>query len=63
MIDENLPVRVKKGRWCLPFDRMGMSAEIRRDGTLISEQYTESGLEIEAIVDETMYKKLKNYEL
>ena len=63
VIDENLPVRVKKGRWCLPFDRMGMSAEIRRDGTLISEQYTESGLEIEAIVDETMYKKLKNYEL
>ena len=63
VIDENLPVRVKKGRWCLPFDRMGMSAEIRRDGTLISEQYTESGLEIEAIVDEAMYKKLKNYEL
>ncbi|MGN1113402.1 MAG: GTPase HflX [Acutalibacteraceae bacterium] len=63
VIDENLPVRVKKGRWRLPFDKMGMSAEIRRDGTLISEQYTESGIEIEAIVDETMYRRLKNYEL
>ncbi|MCQ4021484.1 MULTISPECIES: GTPase HflX [unclassified Ruminococcus] len=61
VIDENLPIRVKKGCWVLPFDKVGLSAEIRRDGTLISESYTENGLEIEAIVDESMYERLKSF--
>lgn len=60
-IDNNLPVRVKKGKWLLPFDKVGLSAEVRRDGTLISENYTESGLEIEAIVDEFLFRKLIDY--
>lgn len=60
-VDDNLPVRVKRGRWILPFDKAGLAAEVRRDGTLISEEYTANGLEIEAIVDEALYDKLKNY--
>lgn len=63
VIDENLPLRMKKGRFLLPFDKVGLSAEIRRSGTLLSEKYTESGLEIEAIVDELIYEKLKNFEM
>lgn len=63
VIDENLPVRMKKGRFLLPFDKVGLSAEVRRGGTLLSEKYTESGLEIEAIVDELIYEKLKNFEM
>lgn len=60
-VDDNLPVRVKRGRWILPFDKAGLAAEVRRDGTPISEEYTANGLEIEAIVDEALYDKLKNY--
>lgn len=63
VIDENLPLRMKKGRFLLPFDKVGLSAEVRRGGTLLSEKYTESGLEIEAIVDELIYEKLKNFEM
>ena len=61
-IDDNLPVRVKRGKWTLPFDKAGLAAAVRCDGTLISENYTENGLEIEAIVDEALYDKLRNYE-
>lgn len=62
-IEENLPVRVKKGKWLLPFDKAGISAQVRRDATLISEQYTENGIEIEAIVDEFLYKQLNAYKI
>lgn len=63
VIDENLPVRMKRGKFLLPFDKVGLSSDIRRDGNLLSEKYTENGLEIEATVDEFMYEKLKKYEL
>ncbi len=61
-IEENLPIRMKRGKWLLPFDKAGIASEIRRTGTLLSEKYTESGLEIEAVIDELMYKKLENYQ-
>lgn len=63
VIDENLPVRMKRGKFLLPFDKVSLSSDIRRDGNLLSEKYTENGLEIEATVDEFMYEKLKKYEL
>lgn len=63
VIDENLPVRMKRGKFLLPFDKVGLSSDIRCDGNLLSEKYTENGLEIEATVDEFMYEKLKKYEL
>lgn len=63
VIDENLPVRMKRGKFLLPFDKVGLSSDIRRDGNLLSEKYTENGLEIEATVDEFMHEKLKKYEL
>ncbi len=61
-IEDNLPIRIKSGRWLLPFDKAGLAAEIRRGGSVLSERYTENGLEIEAQVDELMYEKLKNYQ-
>ncbi len=61
-IEDNLPIKIKSGRWLLPFDKVGLAADIRRDGFVLSERYTESGLEIEARVDELMYEKLKDYQ-
>ncbi len=39
-IEENLPVRIKRVEILLPFDKGGLSAEIRKNGTLIDEEYT-----------------------
>lgn len=54
-IEENLPVRMIQGKWLLPFDKVGIAAEIRRDGNLISEEYTAEGLEIEAVVEDRLF--------
>lgn len=60
-IEENLPVRIKKVEILLPFDKGGLSAEIRANGTLIDEEYTADGIKIKALIDETLYGKLKEY--
>lgn len=60
-IDDNLPVRIKKVKLLIPFSQAGLSSEIRTNATLISEEYTEKGILIEATVDELMYNKLEEY--
>lgn len=61
-IDRNLPVRLKRVRLLIPFASAGLASEIRSSGTLISEDYVADGLEIEAIVDEALYSKVKKFE-
>lgn len=60
-IDDNLPVRIKKVKLLIPFAQAGLSSEIRTKATLISEEYTENGILVEATVDELMYNKLEKY--
>ncbi|MCH5304069.1 MAG: GTPase HflX [Ruminococcus sp.] len=61
VIDENLPVRIRKVNLILPFAKAGLSNEIREKATLLSENYTAEGIEVEAIIDEEMYRKLRDY--
>jgi GTP-binding protein HflX len=60
-IDDNLPVRIKKVKLLLPFDKAGLSNEIRTTATLVSEEYTNEGVVIVAIIDEIMYNRIKEY--
>ncbi|MCQ2514976.1 MAG: GTPase HflX [Ruminococcus sp.] len=60
-IDENLPVKMKKVNLLIPFNQAGLSSEIRKKGTLISENYVAEGIEIEAVVDEILYSTVKQY--
>lgn len=62
-IDDNLPVRLKKVKILLPFAQAGLAAEIRTKGTLICEEYAADGLKIDAIVDEQLYAKLREFEV
>ena len=57
-IDDNLPVRIKKVKLIIPFAQAGLS---RTKATLISEEYTEKGILVEAIVDELMYNRLSEF--
>ena len=60
-IEDNLPVRVKKVKALLPFDKLGICAEIRENCTLLSEEYVEKGLLIEAFVNEEIFRKIREY--
>lgn len=60
-IEDNLPVRVKKVKLLIPFSDAGIANEIRTKATLNSEEYTNDGVLIEAVVDESMYNQLKKY--
>ena len=60
-IDDNLPVRVKRVSLLIPFAQAGLVAEIRKDATLISEEYVAEGIKAEAILDEKLYSKAEKY--
>lgn len=60
-IEDNLPVRVKRVELLLPFSKGSLSAEIRQNGTLISEEYTAEGISVIGLVDESLYAKVKEY--
>lgn len=60
-IEDNLPVRMHRVSLLLPFDKAGVCAEIRRSGTLLREDYTADGIVIEAVCDDQLYAKVKEY--
>ena len=61
-IENNLPVRMKRVSLLIPFPDAGIVSEIREKGTLLSEEYTADGVEVEAIADEILYSKLARFE-
>lgn len=60
-IEDNLPLRVKSVRMLFPFDKAGIVAQIRASATLNDEQYTEDGVLIEAVIDEKMYNRYREF--
>ena len=60
-IEDNLPVKVKRVKALLPFDKLGISAEIREKCILNSEEYVADGLLIDAVISEEMYSKIRDY--
>ena len=61
-IEANLPVRMKRVSLLVPFANAGIISEIREKGTLLSEEYVAEGVRAEAVVDEQLYHKVKDYE-
>ena len=45
----------------MPFDKLGISAEIREKCILNSEEYVADGLLIDAVISEEMYSKIRDY--
>lgn len=62
-IEDNLPVRMHRVKLLLPFSKAGLAADIRKSGTLFSEEYTENGVEIDALVDDILYAKISEFEV
>ncbi len=61
VIEENLPVKTKRVKLLLPFAQSGIAAQIRRDGTVESEEYTETGLMLTAQIPPMMNDLIKDF--
>lgn len=60
-IEQNLPVKNARVSLLLPFAKSGLAAEIRRDGTVLSEDYVEQGLRLTAMVPPSLLNVVKDY--
>lgn len=60
-IEDNLPLRVKLVKLLFPFDKAGLAANLRTTSTVNSEEYTADGIVVEAVIDETVYGRLREY--
>lgn len=60
-IEKNLPKKVMKVKSLIPFSKASLVSKIRNEGTLLCEEYTEEGILISAIVDETIYNSILEY--
>lgn len=61
VIEENLPVKTKRVKLLLPFAQSGIAAQIRRDGTVETEEYTEAGLMLTAQIPPMMNDLIKDF--
>ena len=60
-VEQNLPVKNARVSLLLPFVKSGLAAEIRRDGTVLSEEYVEQGLRLTAMVPPSLLDAVKDY--
>lgn len=60
-IEDNLPVRVMHVQMLIPFDKGGIVSKIRKEGTLLSEEYVSDGIAVTAVIDEKMFAAVKDY--
>lgn len=61
VIEANLPVKTRRVTLLLPFSKSGVAAEIRRDGIVESEEYTDAGLTLTAQISPITYDSIKEY--
>lgn len=62
-VAENLPKTAERRMLLLPYDKVGFSAKIREKGKIFSEEYTESGIKLDALIDIALIKQLQQFEL
>ncbi|MEG1614636.1 MAG: GTPase HflX [Oscillospiraceae bacterium] len=60
-ISNALPQTRKRVTFLFPFDKVGLASKIRKDGVIFSEEYIESGLQIDAIADIRLLNELKDF--
>lgn len=60
-ISENLKETSKRIRLLLPYDKAGLTSKIREKGKVFSEEYTEKGIEVDALADIAILKELEPY--
>lgn len=62
-IARNLPETAKRMKLLLPYAKGGLTAVIRENGKVFSEEYTENGILVDALVDKLNIKQMSEYEV
>ncbi len=62
VIAANLPETAKRMKLLLPYDKAGLTAKLRENGKVFSEEYTETGILVDALVDQLLLKQMAEYE-
>lgn len=60
-IEEALPVKKIRVSLLFPFSDIGASSQVRENGTVFAEQYTDQGLEMDCLIDSITADRLKRY--
>lgn len=61
VIAANLPEQALRGSFVIPYDKGSLLNTIRADGKIFSEEYTEKGALIDALVDKKVYYLVEEY--
>lgn len=61
LIAKNLPESAKRMKLLIPYDKAGFSAQIRENGKIFSEEYTENGTLTDALVDIKLVKQAAEF--
>lgn len=62
VIAANLPETAKRMKLLLPYDKAGLSAKLRENGKVFSEEYTENGVLVDALVDQMLIKQMLEFQ-
>ena len=62
VVAANLPETAKRMKLLLPYDKAGFTAKLRENGKVFNEEYTETGVLVDALVDQMLIKQLSQYE-
>ena len=63
VIAKNLPETSKRMKLLLPYAKGGLTAVIRENGKVFSEEYTENGILVDALVDKLNIKQMSEYQV
>ena len=61
VIAANLPETAKRMNLLLPYDKAGYTAKLRENGKVFSEEYTENGVLVDALVDQMLITQMEQY--
>lgn len=61
-IARKLPESSRRMSLLLPYDKGGLTAKIRESGKVFSEEYTEEGIRVDALVDKLLIKEMSEFE-
>ena len=62
VVAANLPETAKRMKLLLPYDKAGFTAKLRENGKVFNEEYTETGVLVDALVDQMLIKQMSQYE-
>ncbi|MCI5669314.1 MAG: GTPase HflX [Oscillospiraceae bacterium] len=61
VIADNLPETAKRMKLLLPYDKAGLTSKLRENGKVFSEEYTENGVLVDALVDQMLIKQMETF--